>query len=152
MMGEVTVIKQDHLGKEVFRYHGRVVEREVNMVVVEAFFRLGYVEEQGLAMQKNDRFLETYCTDRWYNVFEIHACEDDALKGWYCNVAYPPVIGDGQVSYRDLALDLIVHPDGRQIVVDEDEFDALPLSAEVRRKAREGLAELQAHFSKKSYT
>jgi hypothetical protein len=100
----------------------------------------------------NDRFVESYYSDRWYNVFEIHAREDDALKGWYCNVAFPAVIEEHQVSYRDLALDLIVHPDGRQVVVDEDEFVALPLNAEVRAKAREGLAALQAHFSRKSYT
>jgi hypothetical protein len=151
-MGEVTVIKQDHLGNEVFRYHVRVLERKGDMVVLEARFGLDEADAQGIVIRGNDRFVESYYSDRWYNVFEIHAREDDALKGWYCNVAFPAVIEEHQVSYRDLALDLIVHPDGRQVVVDEDEFVALPLNAEVRAKAREGLAALQAHFSRKSYT
>ena len=30
-----------------------------------------------------------------------------------------------QIRYVDLALDLLVFPDGRQLVLDEDEFEAL---------------------------
>jgi hypothetical protein len=45
-----------------------------------------------------------------------------------------------------LALDLLVFPDGRQIVLDEDEFNALPLSEAERQSALAALAELQALF------
>ena len=44
---------------------------------------------------------------------------------------------------EDLALDLVVYPDGRSRVLDEDEFAALPLSAEERSRARRALEELQ---------
>jgi hypothetical protein len=47
-----------------------------------------------------------------------------------------------------LALDLLVFPDGRQMVLDEDEFAELSISAEKRAKARAALAELRTLFSK----
>ena len=46
-------------------------------------------------LRRGDRFIETYYTDRWYNIFEIHAREDDRLKGWYCNIAKPAVMEAG---------------------------------------------------------
>jgi protein associated with RNAse G/E len=58
-------------------------------------------------------------------------------------VARPAVISAEQVSYVDLALDLLVFPDGMQLVLDEDEFEALPLGAEDRRMALHALQELK---------
>ena len=99
--------------------------------------------------RQGDRFIETYYTDRWYNIFEVHDREDDRLKGWYCNIAKPAVMEAGErISYVDLALDLWVAPDGTQTVLDEDEFAALALDAETRSKALRGLEELQALFYK----
>jgi predicted RNA-binding protein associated with RNAse of E/G family len=49
-----------------------------------------------------------------------------------------------------LALDLLVYPDGGQLVLDEDEFIALPLSPAVRTAARQALAELRNHFQGES--
>ncbi len=84
----------------------------------------------GTIIRTGDRFIETYFTERWYNVFEIHDREDDRLKGWYCNIGRPAVMeSENTISYVDLALDLWVAPDGSQTVLDEDEFDALDLDA-----------------------
>ncbi len=62
-------------------------------------------------------------------------------------MGYPAVLGAEVISYRDLALDLLVFPDGRQVVLDEDEFAALPLDARTRTQARRALATLQRHFA-----
>ncbi|UCF28624.1 MAG: DUF402 domain-containing protein, partial [Chloroflexota bacterium] len=56
-------------------------------------------------------------------------------------------IRDNSIAYRDLALDLLVYPNGNQKVLDEDEFKALPISQEVKLAAQQGLLELQQKFS-----
>ncbi len=71
------------------------------------------------------------------------------LKGWYCNVGKPAVIEDGILSYVDLALDLWVSPDGKQTVLDEDEFKALELDEELKAGALKGLDELKELFLSK---
>ena len=43
----------------------------------------------------------------------------------------------------DLALDLLVFPDGRQLVLDEDEFEALQPDAALRAAAQSALDELK---------
>jgi predicted RNA-binding protein associated with RNAse of E/G family len=148
-MTEVTVIKRDYAGKETWRYEGKVLDRKPGCIFLEAFFDRDEVVVHGLTLRKGDRFLETYFEDKWYNIYEIHSREDDHITGWYCNVGYPAKIQGHIVSYRDLALDLIVLPDGKQTVLDENEFEGLPLSEETAAKARAALAELQALFSDK---
>jgi hypothetical protein len=99
-------------------------------------------------LRKGDRFIETYYTDRWYNIYEIHDLDDNRLKGWYCNVARPAVLeSENELSYVDLALDLWVASDGTQTILDEDEFAALDLDTETRKRARKALEELQARFA-----
>jgi predicted RNA-binding protein associated with RNAse of E/G family len=54
---------------------------------------------------------------------------------------------DGDVvSYRDLALDLLVFPDGKQIVLDEDEFEVLQIPQADKENAVAALRELQFKF------
>ena len=53
---------------------------------------------------------------------------------------------DSTVSYVDLALDLWVSIEGKQTVLDEDEFEALELNEELRTGARRGLEELKQLF------
>jgi hypothetical protein len=48
----------------------------------------------------------------------------------------------------DLALDLWVWPDGTQAVLDQEEFEALPLVQEERERALAALGELQQAFKK----
>jgi hypothetical protein len=119
--------------------------------MIEAFFNGGSRPFHGINLVNGDRFIETYYFDRWYNIFEIHDLETDRLKGWYCNVNYPAEGVNGRVSYVDLALDLLVYPDGRLLVLDEDEFDELTLSESNKQKAREALKELMSIFEQKTY-
>lgn len=140
----VTVIKNDHTGHEVWRYEGRVIEHTPDRILLEASFNrddtdLGYV-----TFQRGDRFVETFYTARWYNVFEVHNHDDDRVKGWYCNFTRPAAIDGGVVQADDLALDLFVHPDGRAHVLDRDAFEALSLPAEERREVEQALADLLA--------
>jgi hypothetical protein len=140
------VIKRNPQGQETWRYRGRLVEQSGSRWVLEAFFDRDDMNLHGLHLGRGDRFVETYFTDRWYNIFEIHGRDDDRLRGWYCNVASPVTVHADTLEYIDLALDLLVFPDGRQLVLDEHEFNALEISPELRSAARQGLAELQEAF------
>ncbi|MBI3739584.1 MAG: DUF402 domain-containing protein [Chloroflexi bacterium] len=145
----IRVLKRNLSGEVTWQYDGHVLKRELNAVVLEAFFNRPDVPFMGTTLKENDRFVETFYSDRWYNIFEIYDRDDGQIKGWYCNIGHPAEIGDGTVSYVDLALDLWVAPDGKQTVLDEDEFDALHLGVDDRRKARGALAELRKLFQTK---
>jgi len=145
-MCTLTVIKRNIQGQETWRYCGEPLHQEPNRVVLEAYFEREDMEFHGMSLLKGDRFIETYYTDRWYNVFEIRARDDDHLRGWYCNITRPAVIDEWSVSYIDLALDLLVFPDGRQIVLDVEEFDALDLPEAQRLNAWAALKQLKSYF------
>ncbi len=144
---KVQIIKQNLQGFKTYRYAGEMVIGEAGRWVVEAFFDRDDLDLFGLRLRKGDRFVESYYPDRWYNIFEIYDWESGERKGWYCNISSPAAFADGQISYRDLALDLLVFADGRQLVLDEDEFAALALSDGERAQALAALRELQGRFS-----
>ncbi len=138
-MDSIDVVKLDHTGREVFRYPGWVLARDARSITLEAFFSWGDTPVEEVILQRGDRFIETYYTDRWYNIFEIYAHDSGKLKAYYCNIGCPAQIDAHAVSYRDLALDLLVLPDGRQFVLDEDEFWQLSLPERTRQQALTGL-------------
>jgi hypothetical protein len=146
MSNELTVIKCDAHGKEIFRWSGRELQRSANEVLLEAEFNISDHQLGEMILREGDRLVESYYSDRWYNIFEVHAREDDTLKGWYCNLSHPAILGEREIVFRDLALDLIVYPDGRQELLDEDEFEELVISEEVREKALLAWKELQDFF------
>ncbi|MDT8898521.1 DUF402 domain-containing protein [Thermanaerothrix sp. 4228-RoL] len=140
----VWVIKKDVTGREMWRYRGRVVARYPCGALVEAFFDREEMPFFGVVLRPGDRFLEAYFSDRWYNLFEIHDRDTDALKAWYANITRPAEISVEAIAYVDLALDLLVYPDGQQKVLDEAEFAALPLTVDERLHALAALGELQS--------
>jgi hypothetical protein len=135
--------KKNLNGEVVFQYDGEVVRREAGAIVLEAFFGREDMTFMNVTLKRGDRFVETFYTDRWYNIFEIFDRDDKKFKGWYCNIGKPAVIEDGVVSYIDLALDLWIAPDGLQTVLDEDEFLDLKLEEELIQTAYASLNELQ---------
>ena len=146
----ISVRKRDVNGRVTWEYTGQVLARGTNFVRLEARFNRNDMPFQDIVLKQGDRFVETFYTDRWYNIFEIHDRDDDALKGWYCNVGHPAVWDDPDaISYRDLELDLWVTPDGRQIVLDEPEFERAELDNFTRSQALKSLAELQELFKSK---
>ena len=145
---EITVIKQGYTGREVWRYTGRLIRQRADRIVIEAFFDRPDKTIHGLVLEKGDRFVETYFSLRWYNIYKIYSQANGALKGWYCDICFPAVYQDGIIRYRDLALDLLVLPNGRQVVLDADEFQALNLPPKTRKVALESLAELQGIFAR----
>jgi predicted RNA-binding protein associated with RNAse of E/G family len=146
-MQTLFVSKLDLQGNETYRYTGRLLERRGNLLVLEAFFDRGDTQVDEIVLRRGDRFVEYYFYDRWYNIFQIFDREDQQLKGWYCNISRPAAMRGNTIVFQDLALDLLVYPDGRQVVLDEDEFQSLPLSSALREQAQNALRELQALFA-----
>lgn len=85
-MAIITVIKQDHSGNETWRYFGNLISRQNNEIKIEAFFDRDDTELEGIILKRGDRFIETYFSDRWYNIFKIQEQTSGLLKCWYCNI------------------------------------------------------------------
>ena len=139
---DVLIIKLNTQRQETWRYQGRILSQDAHSLLIEAFFNRDDLPFHGITLRENDRFLERYYTDRWYNIFEIHDRDDGRLKAWYCNVTTPAELEPGRISYVDLALDLLVYPNGTYLVLDEDEYEALDLNPQLRLKAHQALTAL----------
>ena len=146
----IKVQKKNPAGEVMYEYEGVLLNRDENSIVLEALFDRADMPFMDVVFKRGDRFVEYYYTDRWYNIFAIHDREDGQIKGWYCNIGKPAVIDDGVVSYIDLALDLWVAMDGKQTVLDKDEFEELKLNEELKTGALNGLDELKDLFKSKN--
>lgn len=68
------------------------------------------------------------------------------LRSYYCNVNVPPTF-DGQIlSYIDLDIDILVHPDLSYQILDMDEFEKnsalYNYSTDVRKNSRKAVEDL----------
>lgn len=144
---ELVIVKHNPQGEETWRYTGVVLQRFPHAVLIEAFFNHDDLPFHGILLGSGDRFVEAFFAQRWYNIFEIHDRATDALKGWYCNIARPAVFTDGRIDWVDLALDLLVYPDGKTLLLDEDEFEALGLDTKEQRQAKKAATEIESIFN-----
>lgn len=145
MKEQIVVHKLNESGEEMMSYQGRIIESTGNSVTLEAHFDRERVDLAGITLVRGDRFRETFYSDRWYNTFAIYSADGEQFKGWYCNITRPAKIRDGHVHAEDLALDLVVLPDGEWLVLDEDEFDLMDLPIDDRLRARRALEALINH-------
>jgi protein associated with RNAse G/E len=148
MNDRITVVKQSSQDDEVWRWEAEVLRRTSTAVLLAASF--GYKKNEitfhGITLRKGDPFIEFYSSQHWYNIYEMRGQEENQLKGWYCNIARPARIMLDTLIFDDLALDLLVYPNGRQLILDEDEFAELGLPPADVQAAATALAELQDLF------
>jgi predicted RNA-binding protein associated with RNAse of E/G family len=85
--------------------------------------------------------------DRWYNVISVYD-SDLEFKGYYSDILTPVQKTWTLVTTTDLFLDLFMYPDGRWMVVDEDEFEeALEkglMDEGIARNARAAIEEISS--------
>ena len=141
-MSPITIRKLNLNHELMWSYAGHVLERTPTTIRLEARFNRPTTDYGYAVFEENDRFVEHFFADRWYNIFEVHSVQDDHLKGWYCNIVKPAMFSADEIAQVDLALDVWINPDGTYRVLDQDEFDALPLDAETRQQATSALREL----------
>jgi uncharacterized protein len=142
MTDSLTVKKLNLNHEQIIAYDGTVLARTPETIVLEARFSRDTLDLGYAVLEHHDRFVEHFFTDRWYNIFEIHSVHDDRLKGWYCNIVQPAAFDADSIEQVDLALDLWINPDGSYRVLDQAEFDALPLDRATRRQAQRAVGEL----------
>lgn len=114
-------------GKLRIVYTGRLLQASPERIVLEAYWERPPLDLGYTVLEPADRFVEYFFPDRWFVIYEIHHHRDDRLKGWYCDIIYPPRISEDEIEIRDLALDLFVTPTGEALILDEQEFEALGL-------------------------
>ncbi|HYO88966.1 MAG TPA: DUF402 domain-containing protein [Candidatus Limnocylindrales bacterium] len=137
------VIKCDFTGKPVWEYSGLLVEWAAASLCLSAAFNVDDRDDGYFVWQRGDTFIEWYYTDRWYNVFEIHDRVSGEVRGWYCNITRPALFSPGTVTWDDLELDVFVRPDGTLLVLDEDDYLALPLTPDERAHTEAALADIR---------
>lgn len=149
-MPVMKILKMNLAEEVTWQYEGVELSRDKTSITIEALFNRDDMPFQEIVLKRNDRFVETFYSDKWYNIFAIYDRDDGTLKGWYCNITKPAIIDDDSVSYVDLALDLWVSANGKQTVLDEDELEELKLGEALKEKVYAGLHELQNFFNKKN--
>ena len=78
----ITVLKKNLAGEVTWQYDGTVLRQEPNAVILEALFNRPDMPFMDIVLKENDRFVETFHSDRWYNIFEIYDRADGKIKGW----------------------------------------------------------------------
>ena len=138
------VRKLTYEGRETWRWTGKLVEQVDGVTVINALFNAPARDLGYMTLETTDLFHEFYYANRWFNIFQVFK-DDGSLKGWYCNITKPAVFSDGGIDFVDMALDVFVYPDGRTLVLDENEFNEKRegvYSPEDARLAREAVQQL----------
>jgi len=140
---KITITKLDHAGRPVLSYPGEVVYRDEELTVAQCrWTEAGTLDLDGLYLHPGDIFIESYFAKERFNIFQIYDLAG-RFKGWYCNVTEIAEVTEGEIRWRDLILDLVVLPDGRQIVRDQEEFEALSPPTDLRARVAAALETLQ---------
>jgi protein associated with RNAse G/E len=129
---------------ETWHWSGKLVERGDLVTIIDAVFNGGERDLGYMKLEKTDLYHEFYYAERWFNVFQVFR-SDGLLKGWYCNICKPARLSGNEISFVDMVLDVFVYPDGRSLVLDEEEFKEKAeavYSSEDSAKARKAVAEL----------
>jgi uncharacterized protein len=137
----VTITKVDHQGRPLISYPGAIVYEDQGCLVARCMWTLRVMDMGPFLLEPGDLWIEFYYRHEPFNIMVIYD-RQGRIKGWYCNVTEQVEIAPGEIRWRDLALDLLILPDGRRIVLDEDEFKALDPSIEARARASRALATL----------
>jgi hypothetical protein len=148
MRKTITIIKRDEKRNPVFQYQGEICHSTEKGFLIQAIFGLPQVVEEDVTFLKGDLFQEYYLFHKWFNIYQVQVGRSAQIKAWYCNICRPMLYLENRIEFDDLALDLLVLPDGRQRILDREEFRAICISGHERRLALEGLSELQHIFEK----
>ncbi len=147
----LTISKLDAREEPLLSYPGEMMYEDEQLVVARCRFApLRDVDLGDVLFRRGDVLIEFYYRRQPFNIFALYS-PIGQLKAWYCNVVAYNEIADGQIRWADLALDLLVLPDGEQIVLDADEFEALGPSAEERDLALAALEILSTWASERKF-
>jgi protein associated with RNAse G/E len=132
---------------------GLVSQTDTHLIVVGRFGADVRHSDLGL-IPKGTISFEHFWLDRWYNVFRFYG-PDGAFHSHYCNITMPPTFENNVLDYVDLDIDLILWPDGRVEVLDQDDFERNTIKFnypnEFRPRVEAAVAELTGMIEAKEF-
>ncbi|MEL7645602.1 MAG: DUF402 domain-containing protein [Anaerolineaceae bacterium] len=149
-MTVMQVSKLDAQGNLVFTYPARLLNEQDGTRLVEGVFNIGSVAVGKLHFRRGDHALEWYSARHWYNLLQVYEQGSEQVKAWYCNICKPATFTGQEIRWRDLALDLLVYPDGSMELLDQDEFAELVLDWQTRTACWRALKEAMRLFKENS--
>ena len=129
-------------GSLSFAWQAQLIQAEGNFKQVSASFNGKPGQLGRVTLATGDRFVETYYSDRWYNVFEIYSPDDPHPKVWYFNITKPACFEPHLIRWVDLALDVLIFPEGDVALLDLDEFGALNIDFETQRHCWQAVTQI----------
>ena len=81
------------------------------------------VQLEDILLRRNTLSLGYFWEDRPYNAYHWIDARGDSVA-LYFNISDGTRIGPEEIEWRDLAVDILISPDGRCRVLDEDELPA----------------------------
>lgn len=108
--GSVSEYRCERLSLEVDR-------RAVLRYVMDRDWVIG---DTGVVLRPGQITVAHYWSDRPFNVY--HWLDGARTIAYYCNVASDTIIREDMVGYTDLVVDVLLHPSGESIVLDEEEL------------------------------
>lgn len=124
----------------VAEYACHLLHREPGHVVLYHKLVDGGAEVFGIKLRQGTETFGYFWEDRLYNVYHWVQPEGDPA-GFYFNLADGTEIGPDYVEWRDLVVDVLITPDGRCQVLDEDELPG-NLTPGVRQKIEEAKVQI----------
>ena len=73
MPRQVTVLKLDQTGQQVFAYPGQVLQHEGPEIVLHTIWDREPLDAGFVVLERSDRWTEYFFTDRWYNICNCSA-------------------------------------------------------------------------------
>ena len=152
--GPIVVSVQKYDGTEHRRWPARIAKTIGPLLILDAVFDAEVQHDLLGTIASGTISTEYYWLDRWYNVFRF-SDPDQKLKNFYCNINVPPSFDGRILSYIDLDIDVLVDPDLKYKVLDEDDFEQnaklYPYPLAVQAQARAALAELITLIESRSF-
>lgn len=130
------------------RLDGSIQEWPCDLLVLDEgrYAAVRYVLPEGRELAGTDLVLPAgtvtighYWSSRPYTAY--HWLAGELTLALYCSIAELVELGPELIAYRDLAVDLLIRPDGTCVALDEDE---LPSDAPDRPRAFAALDDLRA--------
>lgn len=135
----ITIRAFKYDGREYRHWQADFAATVAGGVVVEAIFSA--VVEGRTPFFGGDRAVEYFYADRGYNVIAGYD-PVGVLRACYCNIATPASFvmdaAGPEIHFVDLDLDVLVRPDGRCEVTDEDDFARNAVAYAYPDELREG--------------
>ena len=128
-------------GSVKIEYTGTLRESNEGFVSIDTGWSREELDLGYVVFQPDDVWIETFYFKMNYNIFLIKDL-NGKLKGFYCNVTYPPEIEEDLIKWRDLAVDVWIRPDSSYLVLDEDEFEEMGPTDEEREMVKVALDDI----------